>query len=102
MTLSVEKTHITHIDDGFVFLGFRIQRRRRGGDRRVVLTVPSKQELAGVIHKIKQATKTRHLTHSGAGCCGRSTRYCGVGRVLSATARPSRPSPTWAGMPGGG
>ena len=30
MTLSVEKTHITHIDDGFVFLGFRIQRRRRG------------------------------------------------------------------------
>ncbi|MBM0230003.1 RNA-directed DNA polymerase, partial [Micromonospora sp. ATA51] len=28
MTLSPEKTHITHIDDGFVFLGFRIQRRR--------------------------------------------------------------------------
>ena len=25
MTLSAEKTHITHIDDGFVFLGFRIQ-----------------------------------------------------------------------------
>jgi RNA-directed DNA polymerase len=24
MTLSVEKTHITHIDGGFVFLGFRI------------------------------------------------------------------------------
>jgi RNA-directed DNA polymerase len=58
MTLSVEKTHITHIDDGFVFLGFRIQRRRRGDDRRVVLTIPSKQALAGVMHKIKQATKT--------------------------------------------
>ena len=26
MTLSPSKTHITHIDDGFVFLGFRIQR----------------------------------------------------------------------------
>jgi RNA-directed DNA polymerase len=68
MTLSEEKTHITHIDDGFVFLGFRIQRRRRTGrrrghrrrgtDRRVVLTIPSKQALAGVMHKIKQATKT--------------------------------------------
>jgi RNA-directed DNA polymerase len=68
MTLSEEKTHITHIDDGFVFLGFRIQRRRqagsrrghrgRGTDRRVVLTIPSKQALAGVMHKIKQVTKT--------------------------------------------
>jgi hypothetical protein len=27
MTLSDEKTHITHIDNGFVFLGFHIQRR---------------------------------------------------------------------------
>ena len=58
MTLSVDKTHITHIDDGFVFLGFRIQRRRRGDGRRVVLTIPSKQALAAVMHKIKQATRT--------------------------------------------
>jgi hypothetical protein len=58
MTLSEEKTHITHIDDGFVFLGFRIQRRLRGNGSRVVLTIPSKQALAGVMHKIKQATKT--------------------------------------------
>ncbi|WP_258528180.1 reverse transcriptase domain-containing protein, partial [Streptomyces sp. NBRC 110611] len=53
MTLSDEKTHITHIDDGFVFLGFHIQ-RRTWGDRRVVLTIPSKQALASVMHKIKQ------------------------------------------------
>jgi RNA-directed DNA polymerase len=63
MTLSAEKTHITHIDDGFVFLGFRIQRRRRGDRRQgrgrwVVLTIPSKPALAGVMRKIKQATKT--------------------------------------------
>ncbi len=56
MTLSAEKTLVTHVDDGFVFLGFRIQRRRRGDGRRVVLTIPSKQALAGVMHKIKQAT----------------------------------------------
>ena len=30
----------------------------RGTGRRVVLTIPSKQALAGVMHKIKQATKT--------------------------------------------
>ncbi|MFJ1618640.1 group II intron reverse transcriptase/maturase [Streptomyces sp. NPDC088251] len=55
MTLSDEKTHITHIDDGFVFLGFHIQ-RRAWGDRRVVLTIPSKQALASVMHKIKKLT----------------------------------------------
>ncbi|MFF2620143.1 group II intron maturase-specific domain-containing protein [Kitasatospora sp. NPDC058046] len=57
MTLSVEKTHITHIDDGFVFLGFRIQRWQRGDGRRVVLTIPSKDALARVMHKIKEATR---------------------------------------------
>ncbi len=56
MTLSAEKTHITHIDGGFVFLGFRIQRWRRGDGRRVVLTIPSKDALARVMHKIKEAT----------------------------------------------
>jgi RNA-directed DNA polymerase len=58
MTLSAEKTHITHIDDGFVFLGFGIQRKYRADGRRVVLTISSKQALAGVMRKINQATKT--------------------------------------------
>jgi RNA-directed DNA polymerase len=53
MTLSREKTHITHIDDGFVFLGFHIQRKTRGDGRRVLLTFPSKQALAAVMQKIK-------------------------------------------------
>lgn len=56
MTLSDEKTHITHIDDGFVFLGFHIQRRPFGDGRRVVLTIPSKPALASVMHKIKKLT----------------------------------------------
>jgi RNA-directed DNA polymerase len=30
LTLSPEKTHITYVDDGFDFLGFRIKRRPRG------------------------------------------------------------------------
>ena len=46
MTLSADKTHVTHIDDGLDFLGFRIQRRRSAdGSRRVVLTYPSKAAL---------------------------------------------------------
>ena len=32
LTLSPEKTHITHVDDGFDFLGFRIKRRPRRPD----------------------------------------------------------------------
>lgn len=56
MTLSAEKTHITRIDGGFVFLGFHIQSKTRSGGRRVVLTIPSKQNLAAVMHKIKKLT----------------------------------------------
>ncbi len=56
MTLSAEKTLITHIDDGFDFVGFRIQRRPRGDGRLVVLTIPAKAALAAVMAKIKRAT----------------------------------------------
>ena len=54
--LSAEKTPVTHIDDGLDFLGFHIQGKSRGDGRHVVLTYPSKQALAAVRAKIKQAT----------------------------------------------
>jgi RNA-directed DNA polymerase len=57
MTLSDDKTHITHIDDGFAFLGFHIQAKTRGDGRRVVLTIPSKHALAAVMGKIKKLTR---------------------------------------------
>lgn len=69
MTLSAEKTLITHIDDGFDFLGFHIQRKRRGDGRLVVLTWPSKVSLEAVKRKIKQAT-------------GRNTLQLGLADVL--------------------
>jgi RNA-directed DNA polymerase len=56
MTLSVDKTLVTHIDDGFDFLGFHIRRKTRGDGRQVVLTWPSKSSLAAVKRKIRQAT----------------------------------------------
>ena len=56
MTLSVDKTHITRLDEGFDFLGFRIQRKPRDDGRSVVLTYPSKDALAAVKTRIKRAT----------------------------------------------
>ena len=56
MTLSDDKTLVTHIDDGYDFLGFHIQRKQRDDGRHVVLTWPSKNSLAAVKRKIKQAT----------------------------------------------
>ena len=47
---------VTHIDDGFDFLGFHIQRKPRGDGGHVVLTYPSKVALAAVMHKIRRAT----------------------------------------------
>lgn len=41
LSLNVEKTHITHVNDGFVFLGHRIIRKRSGrGHMRPVTGIP--------------------------------------------------------------
>ncbi len=60
LRLSEEKTHLTHIDDGFDFLGWRIQRRTwqgRGGTKRTVYTYPSKRSLASIKEKIRVLTR---------------------------------------------
>ncbi len=58
LRLSEQKTMITHIDEGFEFLGFRIQRQRqRGTDKRFVYTWPSKKALASVKAKVRTLTR---------------------------------------------
>jgi RNA-directed DNA polymerase len=58
LRLSEEKTTIVHIDEGFEFLGFRIQRqRKRGSNRAFVYTWPSKKALASIMAKVKAITK---------------------------------------------
>jgi RNA-directed DNA polymerase len=58
LRLSEEKTTIVHIDEGFEFLGFRIQRqRKRGSTKRYVYTWPSKKSLTSVMSKVKAITK---------------------------------------------
>jgi RNA-directed DNA polymerase len=65
LRLSEEKTRVCHIDEGFNFLGWRIQRRSRRGQpgKKAVYTYPSKQALASVMAKVRSLTaRARHRT----------------------------------------
>ena len=54
LRLSPEKTLITHIDEGLVFLGWRIQRhRKRGTNRHYVYTYPARKAVMAVTGKVK-------------------------------------------------
>ncbi|MGW7578490.1 reverse transcriptase domain-containing protein [Streptomyces sp. NPDC054765] len=54
LRLSVEKTLITHIDEGLDFLGWHIQRhRKRGSSRRYVYTYPSRKALKAAMGRVK-------------------------------------------------
>jgi RNA-directed DNA polymerase len=58
LRLSAEKTGVCHIDEGFDFLGFRIQRQvKRGSNKEFVYSWPCKQALASIMAKIKAITR---------------------------------------------
>jgi RNA-directed DNA polymerase len=58
LRLSEEKTHVVHIDEGFNFLGFRIQRHRKPGtDNCYVYTFPSRKALASIRQKVKKISR---------------------------------------------
>ena len=60
LRLSEEKTRITHIDEGFDFLGMRIQRhKKRGAQKRHVYTYPTRAALASVKAKVKTTASYR-------------------------------------------
>lgn len=61
LRLSIDKTHITHIDEGLDFLGWHIQRRRkRGTSQRYVYTYPAKKSLKAVMAKVKAMCRQHH------------------------------------------
>jgi RNA-directed DNA polymerase len=65
LRLSEDKTRVCHIDEGFDFLGWRIQRRLRRGQagRKAVYTYPSKKALASVMTKVRSLTsRAKHRT----------------------------------------
>ena len=56
-----EETRVCHIDEGFDFLGWRIQRRNWRGraGKKAIYTYPSKKSLASIIGKIRLLTRRR-------------------------------------------
>ena len=65
LRLSEEKTRVCHIDEGFDFLGWRIQRRawRSRTGKTAVYTYPSKKSLASIVDKVRQLTRrAKHRT----------------------------------------
>jgi RNA-directed DNA polymerase len=58
LRLAPEKTAVVHIDEGFDFLGFRIQRQtKRGSNKRYVYPGPARKALASIKAKVKAITK---------------------------------------------
>jgi RNA-directed DNA polymerase len=64
LTLSPEKTAVTHVDDGFDLLGFRVKRASWRGKKRVAYTFPTQRALREVTYRIKTLTNRSTLNLS--------------------------------------
>ena len=64
LTLSPEKTAITHVDDGFDFLGWHVKRVPRPGRAHVAITFPSDRAAGDIKHRIKTLTKSNMVNLS--------------------------------------
>jgi RNA-directed DNA polymerase len=60
LTLNREKTHITHVDDGFVFLGHRIIRKRGSHGRLSVVTTIPKEKAKTFARRLVEALSGNH------------------------------------------
>ena len=91
LRLSEEKTRVCHIDEGFDFLGWRIQRRDQARSRRQAggLHLPIQEGVGlgdgqgAIAHPPR-----RSIEHSPT-CCAGSIRCCGDGVTTSVTGCPS-------------
>lgn len=64
LKLSLTKTRLTHIDEGFEFLGVRLIRKPRTGKKPCVYTFVSNEALASVKRKVKALTSRSSLNLS--------------------------------------
>ncbi len=65
LRLSEEKTRVCHVDEGFDFLGWRIQRRtwRSRTGRKAIYTYPSKKSMTSIKDKVRSLTRRgKHRT----------------------------------------
>ena len=60
LTLNMDKTHITHVDDGFVFLGHRIIRRRGSSGRLSVVSTILKDKAKTFARRLLEALSGNH------------------------------------------
>jgi RNA-directed DNA polymerase len=64
LELSSEKTCITHIENGFDFLGQNV-RKYRNGKRRVLLIKPSSKSITALLEKVRGIVKTNRQAPAG-------------------------------------
>ncbi len=64
LELSESKTRITHVNDGFDFLGFHVQRYVSAHDRPKVLVTPAPENLKKLKLKIKEMTRRKRFQDS--------------------------------------
>ena len=107
LTLSQEKTHITHVDEGFDFLGWRIKRDLGRRGRPGIFLFPSRAALRAVLGKVKEISRSgtnqtldelnstsKHIrVLEGAGLLRRSVR--GRDHVLTLDAAPLAEAVGW-------
>jgi RNA-directed DNA polymerase len=61
LELAVEKTHVTHVNDGFDFLGFHVRRYVNGHDRPKLLVTPSDKAQQRLKTTIRAMTARRRF-----------------------------------------
>jgi len=102
LRLAPDKTQVVHLDEGFDFLGFRIQRHiQKGGTRSYVYSYPSRKSVQTMRRKLKAATK--RITHQPADQLFKQVNpMVAAGPSTFGTAQPARPMPPSATICGGG
>lgn len=88
LRLSDDKTRVIHLDEGFDFLGFRIQRKRkRGTGQFTVNTQPSKKARQAIKDKVRRLVNraSRHTSQSLLGALNNTLRgWCSYFRHSTA------------------
>lgn len=64
LELSVEKTHITHVNNGFDFLGFHVRRYTAANDRAKVIVTPGAKTVNRLKTKIQEMTDRKWFRDS--------------------------------------
>lgn len=61
LELSLEKTHVTHVNNGFDFLGFNIRRYIRNNDKPKMFITPTKKSIEKFKMKVKEMTSRKRF-----------------------------------------